>query len=197
MAQLDHLRRVIQVAQEIRGIHDDHNQGRGRKFGQAIEEHVPRDLLVEGLRAQAVCSRQIQHAHFQALRRVKELSFLALNCDAGVITHFGAQPGQRVEQGGLAAIRIARQRHIWRGWGALRALSCARLCGRLGAGRLSLRLSGGSGTHEAIRWHAQKFARPRACAESNCSPVPLFPLGRLRAQIEPTPRRCRQANPFP
>jgi hypothetical protein len=36
-----------------------------------------------------------------------ELAFLAFDSDAGVVTHFGAQASQGIEQGSLSAIRIA------------------------------------------------------------------------------------------
>ena len=41
--------------------------------------------------------------------RAEQFAFLAFDGDAGVIADLGAQAGERIEQGRLAAIRIARQ----------------------------------------------------------------------------------------
>ena len=109
MAQLDDLGGVIKIPLEIRGVHDHHNQTGWRQFGQAVEQHVARNLLVQRIGAETVCARQIEHADIDARWCAKQFAFLAFDGDAGVIPDLGAQTGKRVEQGRLAAIRIARQ----------------------------------------------------------------------------------------
>ena len=65
--------------------------------------------FVERLRAQAVRTRQIEDDDPQMGRRPSKRAFLAFDRDAGVIAHLGPQPGQRVEEGGLPAVRVAGQ----------------------------------------------------------------------------------------
>ena len=114
MAQFDHLGGVVQVALQVRRIHHHHDhRGRGQ-LRQPVEQHVARNLLVQGLRAQAVGAGQIEHARVQPRRRAQQPAFLALHRHAGVVADFGAQTGQRVEQRRLAAVRIAGQDDVRR-----------------------------------------------------------------------------------
>src|SRR5262249_10330261 len=48
-------------------------------------------------------------------RRADQLAFLAFDRDTGVIADLGAKAGERVEDGGLAAIRIAGEDDVVRG----------------------------------------------------------------------------------
>src|SRR5439155_2059091 len=64
--QLDDLGGVVKIALEVEGVHDNHDQGRGGQFSQTVQQHVARDLLVEGLRAEAVSAGQVEHACIQA-----------------------------------------------------------------------------------------------------------------------------------
>jgi hypothetical protein len=67
--------------------------------------HVQRDDAV-----QAVGAGQIKHPPGFSRRR-DELAFLALDGDARMVGHLLAAAGQQMDQRGLAAVRVAHQRH--------------------------------------------------------------------------------------
>ena len=113
MAQLDDLGGVIKIPLQVRGVHDHHNQTGRRQFGQAVEQHVARNLFIQRIGAKAVRAGQIEDANAGFRRGAQQFAFLAFDGDAGVIADLGAQTGERVEQGRLAAIRIARQDDKW------------------------------------------------------------------------------------
>jgi hypothetical protein len=112
MAQLNDLGGVIKIPLQVRGVHDDYDQPRGRQFGQAVEQHVAGNLFIQRIRAEAVRAGQVNHADVGSRRGAEQPAFLAFDRHAGVIAHLGAQSGERVEQGRLAAIRIARQNDV-------------------------------------------------------------------------------------
>jgi hypothetical protein len=109
IAQLDDLRGEIEVALEVRRVHDHDHGLRRWHFSDAVEQHVTRDLLVERLRAERVGARQVEDFDRDVRRRAEQAAFLALDGHARVVAHTRAQAGQRVEQRGLAAIGIAGQ----------------------------------------------------------------------------------------
>src|SRR5688572_19811115 len=120
-----------------------------------MEQNVAGDLFIERLRAQAVGSGQVQHPDMEIGRRSAEASFLAFDGDAGVVSDFGPQSGQGIEEGSLAAIGVAGQDYVT--WG-----------GRLGSrGTVTISGPGGPGSRKGIRFSlgraaAHKFARTAA-----------------------------------
>jgi len=102
----------VQVALKIRGVHHDHDEIGRRNFRQPMEQHVARDLFVERLRAETVRARQVEHDHGRVLGRGQEPAFLAFDGDARIIADLRAQSRQRVEERGLAAVRIAGEHDI-------------------------------------------------------------------------------------
>ena len=100
--QLDYLRGVVEIALQVRRVHHHHDRRGRRQLGQAVEQDVARDLLVERLWTEAVSAGQVQHAGVQFGGRIKQTAFLALDRHARVVADFGAQARQCVEQGGLA-----------------------------------------------------------------------------------------------
>ena len=109
VAQFDGLRGVVEIALEVRGIDDDHDEARRRHFGEPMEEDISGDLFVERLRAEAVRARQVEHGDRRVLRGAEQAAFLTLDGHARVIADLCAQAGQRVEQRGLAAVGVAGQ----------------------------------------------------------------------------------------
>ena len=138
VAQLDDLRGVVEVALQIRGVHDHDHQRRRGHVGEPVEEDVARDFLIERLGAEAVSARQVEDG--DALRAL-ERAFLALDGDACVVADLRAQAGERVEERGLPAVRVARQRDVELG----------------GVGHRIQRKG-------AFTWPSPESAPPRACA---------------------------------
>ena len=128
MTQFDDLCGVIQVSLEVGGIDDDNDQVRRRQFRQPIEQDIAGNLLVEGLRAQAVGARQIEHPDVRSRRSAEQPALLSLDGDAGVIAHLGAQSRQRVEQGCLPAVGISGEDDMRVAGGGSRTAGPRRCC---------------------------------------------------------------------
>jgi hypothetical protein len=103
------LRGEIKISFQIGGVHHDDDHGGRGDLGQAVEKNVAADLFIQGLRAEAVSARQIEHGDGQIGRPARQPPFLAFDGDAGVIAHARAQSGQGVEQGRFARIGIAAE----------------------------------------------------------------------------------------
>ena len=100
-AQLGELRGEVQVALEIRPV-DDVQNGVGARADQIISRH---DLL-ERVGGQRINARQVGDDHaVMAL----EPAFLFFDRDARPVADKLVGAGQRVEQRGLAAVRVARK----------------------------------------------------------------------------------------
>ena len=93
--------------------------GRGSP-GMKPRQQVAGDRFVGAGGVEAVGAGQVEHAHAGG-RRACEAAFLALDGDAGVVGDLLATAGERVEQRGLAAVRVADQGDA-RDRGGLRAV---------------------------------------------------------------------------
>jgi hypothetical protein len=76
-----------------------------------MEEDIACDLFIERLWAEAVGPWQIKHVRLQMGRHCFEQAFFALDGNARVVAHLCTKTGQRVEEGGFAAVGITRQHH--------------------------------------------------------------------------------------
>ncbi|MNT01760.1 hypothetical protein D3C72_1362410 [compost metagenome] len=101
-----------QIQAQIGGIDDADDGVRARVAAAQAAHHVARDGFIGRGGRQAVGARQVEHAHGLAVWR-REMAFLALDGHAGVVRHFLARARQTVEQGSLAAVRIAQQGNLW------------------------------------------------------------------------------------
>jgi len=81
MAQLDDLGGVIKIPLQVRGVHDHHDQTGRRQLGQAVEQHIARNLLVQRIGAEAVSAGQVEHANVGIRRGAQQFAFLAFNGD--------------------------------------------------------------------------------------------------------------------
>ena len=103
-AQLQHLHRQVEVALQVGGVgHDD-----GR-VGPLLQDEVARDHLLQRVRAEAVGSRQVNQRHLAAVPAHR--ARLDIHGLAGPVAHVLSAPGQCVEDGAFAGIRVARQGH--------------------------------------------------------------------------------------
>ena len=107
VSQFDDLGREVEVALQVGGIGDDHDQIRRGHVGHALEQDVAGDLFVGGLRTQGIGSREIQNGDRMEGVGSGEGAFFSLHRDPGVVADAGAKAGQGVEQRGLAAVRVA------------------------------------------------------------------------------------------
>ena len=101
---LEHLQHEIQVALEARGIHHHH-----RDVGLTEQQKVTRHLFVQTRRQQRVGTRQVHE--LVALVARGEGALGARDRLARPVAGVLSQPGERVEDGALAGIRVAGQRH--------------------------------------------------------------------------------------
>ena len=60
VAEFEHLRGEVEVALEVRGIDDDHDERRRRHVRKAMKERIARDLFVERFGREAVGAGQIE-----------------------------------------------------------------------------------------------------------------------------------------
>jgi len=111
IAQLDDLSRAVKIPLEVRSVHHNHNQVRRRHVLHPVKENVPRNLLVQRLRTEAVGPRQIQNIDRRRGVDARQTPLLPLHSDPGVVAHFRAQSRQDIEQRRLPAVRIARENH--------------------------------------------------------------------------------------
>ena len=101
-----------QIQAQIGGVDDADDGVRARVAAAQAAHHVARDGFIGRGGRQAVGARQVEDAHGFTGRR-SEMAFLAFDGHAGVVRHFLARARQTVEQGGLAAVRIAQQGNLW------------------------------------------------------------------------------------
>ena len=100
-AQLRQLGGQIQVALQV-GAVDDVQDGVGAFADQVIPGHH----LLQGVGGQGVDAGQVHDDHVIVLL---QLALLLLHGDAGPVAHELVGAGEGVEQGGFAAVRVARQ----------------------------------------------------------------------------------------
>ena len=100
-AQLRQLGGQVQVALQV-GAVDDVQDGVGALADQVIPGHH----LLQGVGGQGVDARQVHDDHVIVLL---QLALLLLHGDAGPVAHELVGAGEGVEQGGFAAVRVARQ----------------------------------------------------------------------------------------
>ncbi len=117
-AQLQNLGCEEKVALGVGGIHHANNHVRLGSVLTPSQQHIAQNFFVRRVGVQAVGARQIDEPMALAML-VEKRAFLALDGDARVIRHFLAHPCQRVENGGFAAVRIARQSKNAPGFGSL------------------------------------------------------------------------------
>ena len=106
-AEFQGLRRQVQVAVEVGGIHDGDDDVRPGLPLLAAEDDVDGDHLVGAARRQAVGAGQVDQV--ERLAGAGHLAFLRLDGDAGIVADVLAQAGEGVEQSGLAGVGIADQ----------------------------------------------------------------------------------------
>ena len=97
-----------QVELEVGGVADADDQVGTRLVVEPAEDYVTGDLLIDAERVETVGARQIEHAKLPAGWR-RELSFLAVDRDAGIVGDFLPAAGEEIEQCRLATVRFAEQ----------------------------------------------------------------------------------------
>ena len=101
-AQLDELGGQVQVALDVGAVHNVQNG-----IGLLVYQIAPGHHLLQGVGGQGIDAGQVLDDHvlvpFQA-------TLFFLHGDAGPVAHVLAGAGQGIEQGGFAAVRVARQR---------------------------------------------------------------------------------------
>ena len=100
-AQLRQLGGQIQVALQV-GAVDDVQDG----VGALADQVIPGYHLLQGVGGQGVDAGQVHDDHVIVLL---QLALLLLHGDAGPVAHELVGAGEGVEQGGFAAVRVARQ----------------------------------------------------------------------------------------
>jgi hypothetical protein len=109
-AELRELEDQAQVHAQV-GRVDDGDDRVGRRLAVAPAlDHLERDLLVGRRRRQAVRAGQVDDRDRAAVLQPRQAD-LALDRHAGVVGDLLARAGEQVEEGGLAAVRVADQRH--------------------------------------------------------------------------------------
>ncbi len=108
-AQALHRQHEPEAPPQIRGVHHAHDEVGALLAGRAAIQHIGCDALVGRARIQAVGAGQVEHAQQLACGR-GEPPFLALDGDTRVVRDLLAAPGEKIEERGLAAVRIADER---------------------------------------------------------------------------------------
>ena len=101
-AQLEQLQRQVQVALDIRGIHDVDDAVR-----LLMDDKIARDDLLLRIRTQGVNARQVDDG---AALLVAHLAHLLIDGHAREVAHVLVGPGEGVEQRRLAAVLVADKR---------------------------------------------------------------------------------------
>ena len=105
-AELDDLAGQKEVAFEVRRIdHHQHDIG-APAVGVAAQEDFQRDLLVGRPGGQGIAARKVQYGHTAAVRAL-EAPFHPLDRDARKVADALTQPGEGIEERGLAGVGIA------------------------------------------------------------------------------------------
>ncbi len=126
-AHLLQLQHQAQHEPEVGGVGDADQHVRRDLSCKTAQHHVTGDLLVRAPGPEAVGARQVDDQDPAVGGGVKH-PLLALDGHARIVGHLLARPGQGVEQGGLAGVGVADQRHPRRGGGHVshsRRRSCA------------------------------------------------------------------------
>ena len=100
-AKLDQLRGQIQVALNIGAIHDVQDG-----IGLFTHQIFTRNHFLQGVGRKRINAGQVLNDH---IVMTAQLALLLFNSNAGPVTNILAAAGQLVEQGGFAAVRVARQ----------------------------------------------------------------------------------------
>ena len=108
--ELDDLQRQVKVAVEVGGIDHEHDEVGRRRVVLQAEQDIAHDHLVGRRRLQAVAPRQVNDVGAVPRRQFAGAGLL-LHRDAGIIADLLPQPGQRIEQRGLAGVRVAKDRN--------------------------------------------------------------------------------------
>ena len=103
-AQLGQLSGQVQVTLQVRAV-DDVQDGIGALVDQVVTSHH----LLQRVGGQGVDAGQVHDGHIIVLL---QLALFLLHRDARPVAHELVGAGQRVEQGGLAGVRVARQRDL-------------------------------------------------------------------------------------
>ena len=103
-SQLNELRGEIQVPLDVGSVHDVQNG-----VGLLIHQIAPGHHFLQGVGGQGVNAWQVLNDHIPASF---EPALLLFNRNAGPVAHVLVGTGQGIEQGRLAAVRIARQRNF-------------------------------------------------------------------------------------
>ncbi len=112
-AQVENLRREVEVALEVRGVHevDDRVGAAGAlpaRSCRVAQQVVARHDLLGRVRRERVDARQVRDGDVQSVRVG---ALLLLDGDARPVAHVLRGPGQVVEHRRLAAVRIAGKRY--------------------------------------------------------------------------------------
>ena len=103
-AQLDELGGQVQVALDVGAVHDVEDGVR-----LLIDQVVAGHHLLQRIGGQGVDARQVLD---DDLLVALQLALLLFHRDAGPVAHVLVGAGQGIEQGGLTAVRVARQRDL-------------------------------------------------------------------------------------
>ena len=101
-AQLHELHRQVQVALDVRGVHDVDDAARA-----LVQQETARDHLLARVRRHGVDARQVGD---ERLGMALDAAVLAIHRHAGKVAHVLVRAGQLVEQRGLAAVLVAHER---------------------------------------------------------------------------------------
>ena len=100
-AQLDELHGEIEVALDVGGVHNVDDALR-----LFVYQKVAGDDLLAGIGREGINARQVHHRGFRVLA---DLAVLAVHRDPREVAHMLVGTGELVEEGGLAAVLVARQ----------------------------------------------------------------------------------------
>ena len=103
-AQLGELRGQVEVALDVRRIHDVED-----RVGLLADQIAARDDLLQRVGREGVNARQVLD---DDILRAAQPAFLLFDRDARPVAHILVAAGEVVEHGGLAAVRVARQGNL-------------------------------------------------------------------------------------
>ena len=106
-SDLDQLHAEVELPLEARGVEHEQREVGQRGVGLDAQEHVAHDHFVRRARAEAVGARQIQHLDRASAGERAEARLL-LHGHAGIVGDLLPQARELVEEGGLSAVRTAR-----------------------------------------------------------------------------------------
>ena len=109
-AQRDDAARQYQMAMQVGGIQNHDDRVRAWRARHLSAQDIDRYLFIFGLGSQTINAGQIDQRHLMAFE-VAHVSGMVFDGDAGEIADFLTQTGEPVEEGGLAGIGRADDRH--------------------------------------------------------------------------------------